>query len=669
MSARNRRRCRRAAVVAGLLLSMIAISPGSGSGATATPTARPSAAATSVARVPDESLVLTFLGDVINWSRDLNLEDQVVEQPSDLLYFSQNRFEASRVVSVAFDFAKAEAGVLAAIGNQAPAAAANALPRADMIQNFRLKLEAAVKTATELVRTRKAELAAAPPPKRQALAEQVAGAQADLEVAQARLDFFTSIGEFEKSGSEAAATHGGLLARIDELQQSIPQKETSAISPAGVPKMGVEPSGLFARARHLLALQRSRDVLTQRIAATDDLLGRARKFYQSIDQLQRQIEARVQVMAGQAASGVSGAGGDRTALENRKRELDLLLAEHTQVAKALPPLGAEKVLLRRYASNLGQWRRNLNQRSVDELRNLVARLIGIVLVLGAIFAGATVWRRLTFRYVRDLHRRHQLLQLRTFTVALLIALVLLFNFTSELATLATILGFAAAGIAFALQNVILSLAGYFFLTGRFGIRVGDRVELGGVRGDVIDIGLVKLTLMELAGEGNDRHPTGRVVVFPNSVVFQPSANFFKQAPGTSFTWNELRLVLAPDCDYRLAEKRLMQVVEQVFERYRETVRHEYRVMERRLNLGIESPKPHSLLRLSPAGIEMVIRYPAEARRAVQVADEVSRRLLEAIEHEPSLRLVTLGTPDIQAGGAFAPGDEPAKEKSEASSRP
>jgi len=614
-------------------------------------------------------LVLTFLGDVINWSRDLNLEDQVVEQPSDLLYFSQNRFEASRVVSVAFDFAKAEAGVLAAIGNQAPAAAANALPRADMIQNFRLKLEAAVKTATELVRTRKAELAAAPPPKRQALAEQVAGAQADLEVAQARLDFFTSIGEFEKSGSEAAATHGGLLARIDELQQSIPQKETSAISPAGVPKMGVEPSGLFARARHLLALQRSRDVLTQRIAATDDLLGRARKFYQSIDQLQRQIEARVQVMAGQAASGVSGAGGDRTALENRKRELDLLLAEHTQVAKALPPLGAEKVLLRRYASNLGQWRRNLNQRSVDELRNLVARLIGIVLVLGAIFAGATVWRRLTFRYVRDLHRRHQLLQLRTFTVALLIALVLLFNFTSELATLATILGFAAAGIAFALQNVILSLAGYFFLTGRFGIRVGDRVELGGVRGDVIDIGLVKLTLMELAGEGNDRHPTGRVVVFPNSVVFQPSANFFKQAPGTSFTWNELRLVLAPDCDYRLAEKRLMQVVEQVFERYRETVRHEYRVMERRLNLGIESPKPHSLLRLSPAGIEMVIRYPAEARRAVQVADEVSRRLLEAIEHEPSLRLVTLGTPDIQAGGAFAPGDEPAKEKSEASSRP
>ena len=394
-----------------------------------------------------------------------------------------------------------------------------------------------------------------------------------------------------------------------------------------VPKQAAEPSGLFAQAKHLLVLQRSKDVLRQRIEATDHLLRRAVEFDQSIDRLHRQIDARVQALAGQAAS---GADSDRTALKNRKRELDLLLAEHAQVVKALPPLGAEVVLLRRYASNLAQWRRNLNQRSVDELRTLVARLIGIALVLGAIFAEAIVWRKLTFRYVRDLHRRHQLLQLRAFTIVFAIAIVLLFNFTSELATLATILGFAAAGIAFALQNVILSLAGYFFLTGRFGIRVGDRVELGGVRGDVIDIGLVKLTLMEFSGEGNDRHPTGRVVVFPNSVVFQPSANFFKQAPGTSFTWNELRLVLAPDCDYRLAEKRLMQVVEQVFDRYRETVRHEYRVMERRLNLGIESPKPHSLLRLNPAGIEMVIRYPAKARRAVQVADEVSRRLLEAI---------------------------------------
>src|SRR5260370_9826248 len=119
------------------------------------------------------------------------------------------------------------------------------------------------------------------------------------------------------------------------------------------------------------------------------------------------------------------------------------------------------------------------------------------------------------------------------------------------------MGFAAAGIAVALQNVILSIAGYFFLIGRYGIKVGDRVSVAGVTGDVIEIGLVKLSLMELAGSGNDRQPTGRVVVFSNAIVFQPSGNFFKQLPGTNFIWNEVSLTLAPDCDYRLAEKRLL----------------------------------------------------------------------------------------------------------------
>ena len=94
------------------------------------------------------------------------------------------------------------------------------------------------------------------------------------------------------------------------------------------------------------------------------------------------------------------------------------------------------------------------------------------------------------------------------------------------------MGLAAAGIALALQNVILSVAGYFYLSGRFGIRGGDRVQISGINGDVLEVGLFKLTMMELT-EDNARQPTGRVVVFPNSVVFQANGNFFKQAPGAS----------------------------------------------------------------------------------------------------------------------------------------
>ena len=142
---------------------------------------------------------------------------------------------------------------------------------------------------------------------------------------------------------------------------------------------------------------------------------------------------------------------------------------------------------------------------------------------------------------------------------------------------------------------------------------------------MIDVGLFKLTLMELVGDGNSRQPTGRVVVFPNSIVFQTNGNFFKQAPGTNFVWNEFRLTLSPECDYRLAEKRLLEVVEDVYARYRDTVQRQYSDLERDLSMKFESPRPQSRLRLGPNGIELTIRYPADTRYAVQVADDIAPR--------------------------------------------
>ena len=241
--------------------------------------------------------------------------------------------------------------------------------------------------------------------------------------------------------------------------------------------------------------------------------------------------------------------------------------------------------------------------------------------------------------------------------AIVIALVLIFDFTSELGSIATIMGFAAAGIALALQNVILSFAGYFFITGRFGIRVGDRIQISGVSGDVIDVGLIKLTMMELGGNNSCRQPTGRVAVFANSIVFQSNGNFFKQAPGSTFIWNEFSLTLAPDCDYRLVERRIVELVEEVYARYRDQLLRQYREMERDLNLTLETPRPQSRLRIGESGIGLVIRYPAEGRQAVQIADEISRRLLDAIDREPGLQLVVPGTPNLQRANV-TPASEP-----------
>src|SRR6185312_13982535 len=278
------------------------------------------------------------------------------------------------------------------------------------------------------------------------------------------------------------------------------------------------------------------------------------------------------------------------------------------------------------------------------------RLLVLALVVITFLVLGELWKRATFRYVHDFRRRYQFLLLRRIILWFVIGITIAFALATEIGSLATFAGLITAGIAVALQNVILAVAGCFFLIGRYGVRVGDRVQISGVTGDVIDIGLVRLHLMEMGGSGNYIQPTGRVVVFSNSIVFQPTASFFKQAPGTNFVWHEVSLILG--------------AVEKVYAGYKDRIEQEHRQMQNLLNVRAATPKPVSRLRLIQGGLEVVVRYPVELDNAAEIDDHITRELLTALERSPRLRLVGAGTPNIQAvPNASIPG-EPHEVKAE-----
>jgi small-conductance mechanosensitive channel len=267
--------------------------------------------------------------------------------------------------------------------------------------------------------------------------------------------------------------------------------------------------------------------------------------------------------------------------------------------------------------------------------------------LAVVFILAEIWRKATLRYIRDARRRYQFLLIRRIVLWCAVGITVAFSLATEIGSLATFAGLITAGIAVALQNVILAIAGYFFLVGKYGVRVGDRVQISGVTGNVVDIGLIRLHLMELAGPGTDRQPTGRVVVFSNSIVFQPSASFFKQIPGTNFGWHEVKLILSPDSDYHVAEERMLNVVQSVYAKYRSKIEDQHRHMEQTFALGVDVPAPKSRLRLTQTGLEVVIQYPLDLERSAEVDDQIIRELLTALEKPPKLKLVGSGTPNIQ----------------------
>jgi small-conductance mechanosensitive channel len=333
----------------------------------------------------------------------------------------------------------------------------------------------------------------------------------------------------------------------------------------------------------------------------------------------------------------------------QQKELDALTTRFRALSAAAVPLGAQKQLLDRTQATLTEWRGALAQEYASIVRHLLFRLgvMGAVILL--VLAVSVLWRRATFRYVSDSRRQRQFLLLRRIVVGIVVTLVFVAGFVAEFGSLATFAGIITAGIAVAMQTVILSAVAYFFYMGRYGVRVGDRVTVGGVTGDVVDIGLFRLYMMELGGTHLKQKPTGRVAVFSNSVLFA-ATGFFRQVPGAEYGWHEVALTLAPTGNYKLAEKKLMEAVEKVHAQHREEIERQHQAAAKSFHVSVPDPKPEGRLRLVDAGLEFVVRYPVELRHGAEIDDRVTRALLDAIEHEPTLKLVTSGTPAVQAAG-------------------
>jgi len=101
----------------------------------------------------------------------------------------------------------------------------------------------------------------------------------------------------------------------------------------------------------------------------------------------------------------------------------------------------------------------------------------------------------------------------------------------------------------------------------------------------------------------------------------------------------------------------MEVVGAVFARYRDSIQRDYHNVEGGLNVSFESPRPFSRLQLSDAGIEVIVRYPVPLKTTAQAVDEISRRLIDAINREPGLRLVPQGNPALQRAVVSAPSSD------------
>lgn len=594
------------------------------------------------------SNILAHLNAVITWYKNLGTRIPPGQEPSDTIYLSNAEALSAEAIRLAFQSARAQSALNA---TQAPTGTPNEnwSENTSGAQKYaQMAEDVAKRIADDESQIEDLKQKASKSNKKNA-ADQLQSLEGKLELDKATLDTVQQMKKFVES-TNAGGT--GLERSINELARSVPEvfapaptpttttnapsNKTATQTPQPTPTK-TAPSdtntGLISQLTYLYEQ-------TQSIRAINDRLVEIDKVRKIATDLRTPLRTEL-VKTLQQGKDLVNQGGVS------KQQYDALTRTFKQLSAAMLPLSEELLVLDQSQSNLTQWKKARENNSRALLISILTRVGFILGTIALIFGLAEAWRRLTFRYVHDPRRRRQFLVLRRFVMGFFIFLAIVMGFVSEFSSLATFAGFVTAGIAVGLQTVLLSVAAYFFVVGRYGIRVGDRISVAGVTGDVIELGLVRFYLMEYAQAGSEYLPTGRVAVFSNSVLFQATTPLYKQLPGARYVWHEAVLPLNPGANYGEVQKSFYDVVHTIYADYSKGADWRDRSFDPQMEIPLVPPALQQRLQFGDTGVESVVRYPVDLHRTAEIDDRIAKELVEAIQKN-QIAAASVGTPKIRA---------------------
>jgi small-conductance mechanosensitive channel len=251
----------------------------------------------------------------------------------------------------------------------------------------------------------------------------------------------------------------------------------------------------------------------------------------------------------------------------------------------------------------------LQHRIVEHLILVQVLWIAIILIL-AISLDAVV-RRITERESLDQRRIRTLSRIFRLVIQVLALVAILLVVFGAPSQLSTVIGLATAGLTVALQDFILAFVGWFILMGRTGIGVGDVVEIDGVMGEVVDIGLFRTTLLETGNWTANGHPTGRRVAFNNKYAI--SGKFFNFSTAGQWMWDELTITVPQNEDTYATIERIHATVTSATKDDALQAEREWQQASGLRSFAQFSAEPAVNLRPSASGVDLVVRYVTRAR--------------------------------------------------------
>ncbi|MDD3742751.1 MAG: mechanosensitive ion channel [Lentimicrobiaceae bacterium] len=262
--------------------------------------------------------------------------------------------------------------------------------------------------------------------------------------------------------------------------------------------------------------------------------------------------------------------------------------------------------------------------------DLGVKLITIVVSLLVIYILVTLIKKVIPKYISANESRYKTRKFVNIIAYILFIIIVLIVFSNQLTGLTVFLGVAGAGIAFALQEVIASIAGYIAIHTSNFYKVGDRVMVGGIIGDVIDIKLLRTSLMETGGWVNGDLYNGRITTVANSFVFsEPVHNYSGEFP---FLWDELVVPVKTGSDFEYRREVFNKILQDIQNDYAIDAQQYWRKMTGKFLVEKARVEPMISMTFDENWISFTLRYVVDYKARRTTKDKLSTGILKAIRN-------------------------------------
>ncbi|RLC51056.1 MAG: mechanosensitive ion channel family protein [Candidatus Cloacimonadota bacterium] len=240
------------------------------------------------------------------------------------------------------------------------------------------------------------------------------------------------------------------------------------------------------------------------------------------------------------------------------------------------------------------------------------KVIKSIVIIAVLFLLRLLVRSLILKKIKDMKLHYQWRKIVNSAVLIIGIIIVGRIWYDGVQSIATYFGLLSAGIAVALRDPLVNLAGWLYIVSRKPFEVGERIQIGDIAGDVIDQSAFEISLLEIGNWVDADQSTGRIVHVPNGKVFTHHlANYDK---GFKYVWNEIRVVVTFESDWQKAKQILLEIVNNRSEHITATIERQIKQAARKFMIYYKNLTPIVYTDVKDHGVQLTIRHLCETRK-------------------------------------------------------